>query len=340
MEQMRDDYSVNEMAETLEISKSGFYAHLKKDQRPRRKQDRVLAGLIQESFRQSRRTYGSPRIRLDLQQAGHRCGKNRITRLMRQSGLRPRQKRRFCPRTTDSGHDHPIAQNWLQKVPTADRPGQIWQSDITYIPTGEGWLYLAFTLDACSRRCLAHQTRADLKAQLTIDTLTKAMASQRPALPGLIHHSDRGSQYAAELFRQRLRQWGVSASMSRAANPYDNALAESFVSTLKTECFDRRVPATRQQARLMIFDYIECFYNPRRRHSALGYQSPVQFENQLINTQGEGCSGGGNPGGETCPQSRSALAAGVVNHSQTSGSNRRKQPGQPENKLHIDKLNL
>jgi len=187
------------------------------------------------------------------------------------------------------------------RVPTPDRPGQIWQSDITYIETGEGWLYLAFTLDGCSRRCVAHHCREDLASELTTSTFRRAVAFERPR-PGLIHHSDRGSQYAAEAFARCLSARGVVASMSRRGNPYDNALAESFVATLKTECFGDTIPATRALARLMIFDYIESFYNTRRRHSALGYRSPAQFEKELEQTLCEGCSGGGSKSGETCPR--------------------------------------
>lgn len=201
---------------------------------------------------------------------------------MRKEGLRPKQKRRFRPRTTDSDHKHPVCENWLAKVPAPDRPGQIWQSDVTYIETGEGWLYLAFTLDGCSRRCVGHFSSEKLHSeQLSVIGFERALAAQRPLQPGLIHHSDRGSQYAAEAFQQCLRAWQITPSMSRKANPYDNALAESFVATLKTECFGDKIPPTKAAARLMIFDYIETFYNPRRRHSALGYCSPLQFEKDL-----------------------------------------------------------
>jgi putative transposase len=148
--------------------------------------------------------YGSPRVRLDLRELGHRCGKNRVARLMRESGLRARQKRRFRPRTTDSRHSHKIAENWLAKLPAPDRPGQLWQSDITYIETQEGWLYLAFTLDGCSRRGIAHACRGDMLGELTTTTFKHAVICQRPS-PGLIHHSDRGSQYAAEAFQHCLR---------------------------------------------------------------------------------------------------------------------------------------
>lgn len=151
----------------------------------------------------------------------------------------------------------------------------------SYIPTSEGWLYLAFTLDACSRRCIAHHCREDMPAALATTTFQQAVQRQRPP-DGLIHHSDRGSQYAAESFQSCLRAWRVTPSMSRPGNPYDNALTESFVATLKTECFDGSIPPSRSAAKLMIFDYIEAFYNSRRRHSSLGYRSPQDFENQLF----------------------------------------------------------
>lgn len=281
MEQLDSQYPADALAEALEVSESGFAAHRRKAQRPRRQRDAQLRPLIRQSFEQSRRTYGSPRVQRDLREAGQRCGKNRVARLMREERLRPRQKRRLRPCTTDSRHRHNVAENWLAKVPTPDRPGQIWQSDITYIETQEGWLYLAFTLDACSRRCVAHHCREDMLVTLTTTTFQRAAQRQRP-LEGLIHHSDRGSQYAADAFQQCLRAWSVTPSMSRKGNPYDNALAESFVATLKTECFGGVIPATKAAARLMIFDYIETFYNRRRRHSSLGYRSPLDFEKQMF----------------------------------------------------------
>ena len=282
METMKEEFSIPEMAEALEVSKSGFHAHLHKAERPRRQRDAELRPLLRRVFEQSPRTYGCPRFQLDLRDAGQRCGKNRINRLMREQGLRARQKRRFRPRTTDSRHGHRIAENWLAKVPAPDRPGMIWQSDFTYLETCEGWLYLAFTLDACSRRCLAHHCREDMSAELTLDHLGRRRTASSVRSAGLIHHSDRGVQYACGAFRQQLQTHGVTASMSRPGNPYDNALAESFVATLKTECFGEANPATKAAARLMAFDYIESFYNRRRRHSSLGYQSPADFERSLF----------------------------------------------------------
>ena len=281
METLLAQYPLDALAEALGVSPGGFAAHRRKPQRQRRQEDAQLAKLIGQSFAQSRQTYGCLRVREDLRDLGQRCGKNRVLRLMRSQSLRPRQKRRFRPRTTDSRHPHPVAENWLAKVPAPDRPGQIWQSDFTYISTAEGWLYLAFTLDACSRRCVAHHCREDMAVELTLRTFDQALRRCRP-LEGLIHHSDRGSQYAAAAFQDRLRACGVTASMSRTANPYDNALAESFVATLKAECFAHIVPPTKAAAKLMIFDYIESFYNRRRRHSSLNYLSPLDFENQLF----------------------------------------------------------
>jgi putative transposase len=277
MEKLLAEYSIEALSDALEVSQSGFASHRCKEKRQRRQQDAQLRPLIAQSFEQSRHTYGSPRVQLDLRGMGQRCGKNRITRLMREQGLRAKQKRRFQPRTTDSQHGHKIAPNWLAKVPAADRPGQIWQSDITYIETSEGWLYLAFTLDAFSRRCVAHHCREDMAAELTIATFRSAVVRQRPPA-GLIHHSDRGCQYAADSFQECLSSCGVTPSMSRKANPYDNALAESFVATLKTECFADSIPPTKAAAKLMIFDYIEGFYNRQRRHSSLGYLCPLDFE--------------------------------------------------------------
>lgn len=279
MNALRQEYPVAALAQVLEVSPSGYYAQQYKRQRPRAEQDRILAQQIQQTFQASRATYGSPRIRACLQRQGLRPGKNRVARLMRQLGLRARQKRRFVPRTTQSNHDQPIAPNWLAKVPTPDRPDQVWVVDITYIPTGQGWVYLAIVLDACSRKVVGWALATSLETSLVTAALNRAQKARRPA-PGLLHHSDRGIQYASSAYRALLAQLKIIPSMSRAANPYDNALAESFMATFKTECF-HQMPASYAEARLRVFDYLETFYNPKRLHSALGYQSPVEFENQF-----------------------------------------------------------
>lgn len=279
MNALQAEYQVETLAHTLGVSPSGYYAQQHKSQRPRARQDQALRPKIQSVFQASRRTYGSPRILMALRQQGQRCGKNRIARLMREQHLRARQKRRFVPRTTQSDHDQPIAPNWLAQVPMPVRPDQVWVVDITYIATGEGWVYLAVVLDACSRKVVGWAMAASLETSLVTEALNRAQKERRP-VPGLLHHSDRGVQYASSAYRALLAHYQITPSMSRAANPYDNAMAESFMATLKTECFEH-IPATRAQARLMVFDYLETFYNPWRLHSALGYKSPVEFESQF-----------------------------------------------------------
>jgi transposase InsO family protein len=272
------------LARALAVSRSGFYAHLRKAQRPRRRLDATLRPLLRQAFFRSRSTDGAPRLRQDLRALGHRCGRARLQRLMREEALQPRQKRAFRPRTTDARHPHPCAENWLAKVPAPSAPGQVWVSDFTYLPTAEGWLFLAFTLDLFSRRCVAHHCLTTMTAELTCTTFARALHRFQPP-PGLLHHSDRGVQYACADFRAALASAGVTQSMSRTANPYDNAAAESFVATLKAECFHGPIPASREVARLMAFDYLESFYNTHRRHSSLGFLSPLQFELLSSSTQ-------------------------------------------------------
>jgi transposase InsO family protein len=279
MNHLKAEYQVEALAQALEVSPSGYYAHQHKPQGVRAQQDRQLVQTIQPIFQASRRTYGSPRIQVALRRKGVRCGKNRIARLMRENQWRARQKRRFVPRTTQSDHGLPIAANWLAQVLSPVKPNQVWVVDITYIATGEGWVYLAVVLDACSRKVAGWAMGISLETSLVTEALRRAQKERRPP-PGLLHHSDRGVQYASSAYRALLAAYQITPSMSRPANPYDNAIAESFMATLKTECFDH-LPATRDQAKLLVFDYLETFYNPRRLHSALGYQSPVEFENQF-----------------------------------------------------------
>ena len=269
-------FEVREICGTLGVSPSGFYAHRYKDQRPRRSQDQVLSQALQQAFQESGATYGSPRLVRALQRQGLYTSKTRVRRLMQSQGLCPRQKRRVRVKTTRSNPHSPVAPHLLLSAPPCQQPGERFYSDITYIPTQEGWLYLAATLDSYSRRCAGWSAADNMETPLVLRAAGRAM-------PGAsIHHSDQGSQYASELFRDFLGHHGVLQSMSRKGNCYDNAAMESFWATFKTECFDNfrnGIPVTRQEARQSIFRYIELFYNPKRLHSALGYCSPVEFEN-------------------------------------------------------------
>jgi putative transposase len=280
--------NLSDACQALGVSRSGYHDHLLKSQRPRRVQDALLASKVRTAFDASRQTYGSPRLMHTLRAEGLHHGKNRIARLMRQEQLRVRQKRRFVPRTTRADKTAPIAPNHLLTLPAPSRPNQIWVTDITYLPTREGWLYLAAEMDLCSRRILGWSTHTTLATELPAQALQRALqttATDGASIlsQGLLHHSDRGCQYTSAEFRQNLKLHGITASMSRKANCYDNAAMESFWATLKTECFATTIPDTRAQARTMVFDYIETFYNPVRLHSSLGFQSPLAFEQSLKN---------------------------------------------------------
>lgn len=273
--------NLTEICQALAVSRSGYHAHRQKFRSQRRVQDVALAHDVQEAFHASRRTYGSPRIMHALRRKGIRCGKNRIARLMRAQALKVRQKRRFVPRTTIADKNSPVAPNHLLERPAPTRLNEVWLTDITYLPTAEGWLYLAAEMDQCSRRILGWSTHTSLATLLPNQALEQALQSRDTPLKNLLHHSDRGCQYTSAEFRARLALRGITQSMSRKANCYDNAAMESFWATLKAECFGTTVPATHAQARSMIFDYIETFYNPVRLHSALDYQSPVEFEQNI-----------------------------------------------------------
>ena len=231
MEAMKSEHPVMEMADALEVSASGYAEHLKKDERPRRREDQELGEKLTAIFKTNRKTYGAPRLQIALDQQGIRCGKQRIARLQRRFGLHPLQKRRFRPRTTQSDPSLPVAKNELAKVPAPDRPNQIWVADITYIETREGWLYLAGILDLYSRKVAGWNTSDSLTTELVTRAWKKAWKKHRPD-PGLLHHSDRGCQYASKEFRSLLAEHQAGASMSRKGNCYDNAAMESFWATL------------------------------------------------------------------------------------------------------------
>lgn len=273
----RAQYPVKLMCQVLEVARSGYYAWRNRPLSARKMADRLLLRQIKAIFAQSRETYGSQRIQAELAEQGIRCGRKRVARLMRTDGLRPKTVRRFRVVTTDSNHTLAIAPNRLNQEFTADQGDKIWLTDITYVPTAQGWLYLAVVLDLYSRRIVGWAMRDSLHRQLVIEALQMAITARKPT-PGLLHHSDRGSQYASDDYQALLTQADMVGSMSRKGNCYDNAPLESFFGTLKNELVFHQQYATRAQARLDIFEYIEVFYNRVRRHSALGYKSPINFE--------------------------------------------------------------
>jgi putative transposase len=276
---MKGDFSILALCSNLGVSPSGYYDWQKRSATPgpRAMANKDLAKKIEAIHVQSRRTYGSPRILDELRKQGCRHGRNRIARLMRQARLCGRQKGRYRVQTTDSNHDQPIAPNRLAEVPKATAPNQLWVSDITYVQTKEGWLYLAAILDLYSRKIVGWAMSERNDTSFVLKALAMALL-HRNAPANLLLHSDRGVQYASADYRRALDQAGVVPSMSRKANCYDNATMESFWSTLKLELIYRRDFDTRSRARSEIFDYIETFYNRQRTHSALGYHSPVDFE--------------------------------------------------------------
>jgi len=277
IEDHRDQYPVTLMCQVLEIARSGYYAWRKQPLSARKMAELLLLMHIQDIFEQSRQTYGSYRIQATLADQGLRCGRKRVARLMREYNLEPKTSRPFKVVTTDTNHTLPVAPNRLNQEFTADRPDQIWLTDITYIPTDEAWLYLAVVLDLYSRRIVGWAMSDSLHRQLVIDALQMALTARQPP-PGLLHHSDRGSQYASQEYQALLTQARMMGSMSRKGNCFDNAPLESFFGTLKTELVYHQHYATRAQARLDIFEYIEVFYNRFRRHASLGYKSPVKYE--------------------------------------------------------------
>jgi putative transposase len=277
---MNGEHDIKLMCETFGASRSGYYDWLRSDQRVRVQQERALREQIEAVHKQSRGTYGSPRVTAALRAHGTSVGHNRVARLMRKAGLRGRQKARFRVVTTDSRHDHPIAPNRLAMQPVPTKADQVWVSDLTYVPTAEGWLYVAGVLDRCTRRLVGWAMGSSLEASLPTAALTMALRQRRPS-PGLIHHSDRGVQYASGAYRDLMAEHGLVASMSRRGNCYDNAAMEAFWSSLKNELVHRRRFLTRDDARTAIFDYIESFYNRTRLHSALGYKSPLDYESNL-----------------------------------------------------------
>lgn len=268
------------MCRVLKASKAGFYAWLKRIPSERDRRDEELRAKIVALHAKTKSRYGSPRIHAALREDGERCGRKRIARLMRAANILGKRRTRFVPKTTDSKHAEPIAENLLdRRFSPRDLagPNRYWGGDITYIRTGEGWLYLAVVIDLFSRMAVGWAMSHTMKTRLVVDALSMAVG-RRGAVRGLLWHSDRGVQYAAEQMRAFAKSHGIECSMSRKGNCWDNAVVESFWASLKSELFDGYVPATREEARQLIFEWIEIWYNRQRLHSTLGYLTPERFE--------------------------------------------------------------
>lgn len=270
-------YPASLLCRVLHVSRSGYYRWFLAPVGKRELRREELGRSIARVHQVSRGVYGSPRVCEALRQEGERVCLNTVAKAMKSLGISARRHRRWRASTTDSKHSHPVAMNVLDRNFKSKAPDQVWLTDITYIPTGEGWLYLAGVMDLCTRRIVGWSMAEHLRGELACDALKMALAARRPG-PGLVHHSDGGVQYACEAYRELLSLNGITASMSRTGDCYDNAPVESFWGTLKTELVHHEQFTTRDEARAAIFEYIECFYNRTRLHSSLGYVSPAQFE--------------------------------------------------------------
>ena len=270
--------SVRLVCETLGVARSSFYHAA--PETATQAADAEVGALVEEVFRRHRRRYGYRRVWRDLSERGVVCAPARVRRIMKQRGLRAIQPRNFVPRTSDGRADKP-SPNLLDDRPAPAKPDEVWAGDITFIPTADGWLYLAVVIDLCSRRIVGWSTAGHMRSELVTAALHQALES-RPRTSGIIFHSDRGSQYGSRLFRRALAAAAMVQSMSGRANPYDNALTESFIGTLKREMLQGGRFEDATDARTEIFEYIEAYYNNQRKHSSIGYQTPMQFENSIL----------------------------------------------------------
>ena len=270
------EWRVRRLCQVLEVSPSGYYGWLDRAPSARARANARLGEQIVSVHRASRQRYGSPRVWEELRARGERCGRHRVARLMRRLGIRAKGARRFKV-TTDSGHGYAVAPNRLKQRFSASAPNRRWASDITYVWTREGWLYLAVVLDLYSRAIVGWSAKPRQTRELVCNALTMALC-RRKSVEGLVAHSDRGTQYASDDYQRLLAENGIQCSMSRKGNCYDNAVVESFFATLKKELLDSDVPASRSSVKGELFEYIEVFYNRIRRHSALGYLSPMDYE--------------------------------------------------------------
>ena len=278
VEDYRGTWPVHELCRVLGLSTAGYYAWRSRPESKRAAEDCALLGDIRRAHEGSGGRYGSPRVHATLRAHGRQVGRGRVERLMRRHGVRGLVARRRQVQTTDSSHPFPVAPNLLDRQFAATtKPNQVWLADLTYIATGEGWLYVAAIMDLHTRKIVGWSMRDHLRAELATSALMMAVQLQRPGA-GLVHHSDRGIQYACGDYQAALSKAGITPSMSRRANPLDNAPMESFFHTLKTELVHHRTYATRDEAKRDLFSYMEEFYNRRRLHSSLGYRTPVQAE--------------------------------------------------------------
>ncbi len=284
IEAEKANFPITLMCRCLRVSRSGYYAWRERAPSKRAREDERLKIEIKASHKASRQRYGSPRIVRDLHEGGHQVSRKRVARLMRELGLEGRRRRRYRA-TTDSQHPFPIAVNVLMRDFEVDAPDTAWVTDITYLATSEGWLYLAVILDLFSRRVVGHAMSGRIDRHLVLEALGNALR-QRPGARDVIHHSDRGSQYACHDYRKALEEADITCSMSRRGNCWDNAVAESFFATLKAELLYPLPLQTRRATRVLVADYIDSFYNVRRRHSSLDYVSPVEFELQHHRNEG------------------------------------------------------
>jgi transposase InsO family protein len=271
--------------EVLGVSRSGYYDWQTRPESNRSLEDQRLWEKIKLYWERSRKTYGSPRIVDDLRDDGETCGVKRVARIMKQNGISGAGKKKFKVVTTDSNHDLPIAERIFESENHAElvtEPNQYWGADITYVRTNEGWLYLAIVLDLFTRKVVGHSMRPNMESELVVSAMEMALGRQKPET-SLTAHSDRGSQYAGQDYRAKLAKSGITASMSRRGNCYDNAFVESFFRTLKVELIYRTEFKTREEAKRAIFEFIEVWYNRQRKHSSLDYQTPEEYESKSIN---------------------------------------------------------
>jgi putative transposase len=284
IEAERAQHPVSRLCQVLGVTRAGYYAWKGRAPSRRALADKELRTLVGRIFTDSRETYGAPRIQAELaDEHDLRVSRKRVARLMRELRIVGVSRRRKGPKTTVRRPEAPAAADLVRRDFRATGPDRLWVADITYVPTWEGYVFLACVLDAWSRKVVGWSMRDDLRTELALDALGMALTRRRPR-PGLVHHSDRGSQYTSLAFGKTIEAAGVLPSMGRRGDAFDNALAESFFATLETELLDRHSFRSRDEARLALFGYIEGFYNPRRRHSTLGYRSPDRFEEEMIRT--------------------------------------------------------